>query len=258
MWVIGATVATIAFAVACGGKDNRKAIREGGGGAPKAGAPSAASADVKKLDPATAGTITGVVKFEGTAPVPEPIDLTPECGKVATEQVFNENLVVKDGKVEFAFLYLDVKDSYEPSSTPAMIDQKGCRYIPHVMGIQAGQTLQIKSSDPFLHNAHYIGRVNGEENLAMSRPGIREKTFEAEEGMLKFKCDVHTFMGAWVGILKHPFFATSAADGTYTIKNVPPGEYDLVLHHERLGDQRVKVKVETGKSATQDFTLKKS
>jgi plastocyanin len=127
-----------------------------------------------------------------------------------------------------------------------------------VLGIQAGQKFQIKSSDPFLHNAHYVGKVNGENNLAMSKPGVREVTFEVEEGMLKFKCDVHPFMGAWVAILKHPFFATSAADGTFTIKNVPPGDYDLVLHHEKLGEQHAKVKVETGKTATQEFTLKKS
>jgi len=259
MWILSATITAIAFAVACGGDEtrSRKAIRGGGGGdAPKTGAPTAATGTLKKLDPANAGTISGVVKFDGVAPPPKPIDLTPECSKIVTEQAFEDTLVVKDGKVEYAFLYLDVKDSYEPSAETVTIDQKGCHYRPHVMGLQAGQKFEIKSSDPFLHNAHYIGKVNGENNLAMSKPSSRVVTFEAEDGMLKFKCDVHPFMGAWVGIMTHPFFATSASDGTYTIKNVPPGEYDLVMHHEKLGEQRTKVKVETGKTATADFTLK--
>lgn len=264
MWIVSATAAAVALVVACGGGESRsrKEVREGGGGsgAEKTAAPAAATGGgLKKVDLASGGTITGVVKFEGTAPAPAAIDLTPECSKAYPgEQVFKEDLVVKDGKVEFAFVYVDVKDSYEPPAEAAVIDQKGCRYRPHVLGIQAGQNLDIKSSDPFLHNAHYVGKVNGENNLAMAKPGVRQMKFEAEDGMLKFKCDVHPFMGAWIGILKHPFFATTGADGTFTIKGVPPGEYDLVMHHEKQSpDQRVKVKVETGKTATQDFTLKK-
>jgi plastocyanin len=263
LWILSAAITAIALVVACGddSSSNRKRIRSGGGesGAPSAAAPTAAGGDLKKFDPASGGTITGVIKYDGTPPAPRGIDLTPECAKAyPTEQIFYEDLVVKDGKVQFAFLYVDVKDSYAPPAEAAMIDQHGCQYRPHVIGIQAGQKIDIKSSDPFLHNAHYIGKVNGENNLAMTKPGTRQLTFEAEEGMLKFKCDVHPFMGAWVGIMKHPFFATSAEDGTFTIKGVPPGEYDLVMHHEKQGsDQRVKVKVEQGKTVTQDFTLKK-
>ena len=264
LWILSATITSIAVAISCGGGESRsrKEARGGGeSGATKAAAPAAATGgDAKKFDPAAGGTITGVVKFDGSAPAPVQLDLTPECSKAYPgEQVFKEDLVVKDGKVEFAFIYVDVKESYAVPAEPAMIDQKGCRYRPHVLGIQAGQKLQIKSSDPFLHNAHYVGKVNGEDNLAMTRAGVRPKKFEAEEGMLKFKCDVHPFMGAWIGVMRHPFFATTGEDGTFTIKGVPPGEYDLVMHHEKQsGDQRVKVKVETGKSVTQDFTFKKS
>ena len=263
LWILSATITAIAVVVACGDDESsgRKRIRGGGSesASTKSAEPTAEGGDLKKFDPASGGTITGVVKFDGTPPEPRGIDLTPECQKeYPTEKIFYEDLVVKDGKVQFAFLYVDVKDSYAPPAEAATIDQHGCQYRPHVMGIQAGQKINIKSSDPFLHNAHYIGKVNGENNLAMTKPGVRPMTFEAEEGMLKFKCDVHPFMGAWIGIMKHPFFATSAEDGTFTIKGVPPGEYDLVMHHEKQGsDQRVKVKVEAGKSVTQDFTLKK-
>ena len=265
MWTLAAGITALAIVAACGGDEspNRRAMREGAKGAGKSA--GGGSVTLKKVDPATAGTISGVVKFEGTAPPREPIDMSgnAECMKAAGgEQNYKEDLVVNDGKVEYAFLCLDVKDSYEVPAEPALIDQKSCRYRPHVMGIQAGQKINIKSSDPFSHNVHWIGKpdANDEFNFAMTKPGISEKVFVAEEGMLKFKCDVHPWMGAWLGVKTHPFFATSAADGTYTIKNVPPGEYDLKFHHESMkvagADQTVHVKVETGKTTTQDFTLK--
>jgi plastocyanin len=264
-WMLAAGVTALAIVTACGSDESPsgKRIRDAakGGGAAK----SNAAVTLKKVDPATAGTISGVVKFEGTAPPREPIDMSanPDCMKMAGgEQNYKEDLVVNDGKVEYAFLCLDVKDSYEVPAESAVIDQKGCRYHPHVMGIQAGQKFNIKSSDPTSHNVHWIGKsdANDEFNFAMVKPSVVEKVFVPEEGMLKFKCDVHPWMGAWVGVKTHPFFATSAADGTYTIKNVPPGEYDLKLHHESMklagADQTVHVKVETGKTATADFTLK--
>lgn len=263
LWMATAGASALALIVACGGGEsrNRTAVRnpsKGGESAAGGGGAAAQSGGVKKIDPATAGTVSGVVKFEGTAPTPEAIDMsgTPDCAKNSTGQAFKEDVVVKDGKVQFAFVYVDIKDAYEVPAEPAMIDQVGCRYVPHVMGIQAGQKIQIKSSDPTLHNVHYLGKENGEDNFGMNKPGVKEKTFLAEDAMLKFKCDVHPWMGAWVGVKNHPFFATSAADGSYTIKNVPAGEYDLVIHHEKLGEQRVKVKVEAGKATTQDFTLK--
>lgn len=264
-WILAAGVTTLAIVTACGDDEspNRHAMRnpDKQAGASKGGAPVA----LKRVDPSTAGTISGVVKFEGTAPPREPIDMSavPDCMKMAKgEQNYKEDVVVNDGKVEYAFLFLDVKDAYEIPAETAVIDQQGCRYHPHVMGIQAGQKFDIKSSDTTSHNVHWIGRpdANDEFNFAMTKPSVSERVFVAEEGMLKFKCDVHPWMGAWVGIKTHPFFATSAADGTYTIKNVPPGEYDLKLHHEspRLSapDQSVHVKVETGKTTAQDFSLK--
>lgn len=265
MWAMSAGITALAIVAACGEDEsrNRHAMRTGG----EKGASKSAGAAVtlKKVDPATAGTISGVVKFEGTPPPREPIDMSAnvDCMKMAAgEQSYKEDLVVNDGKVEYAFLFLDVKDSYEVPAESALIDQRGCRYHPHVMGIQAGQSFDIKSSDPTSHNVHYIGKpdANDEQNFAMTKPMTKTVKFVAEEGMLKFKCDVHPWMGAWVGIKTHPFFATSAADGTYTIKNVPPGEYELKLHHENLklagADQTVHVKVETGKATTADFTLK--
>src|SRR5262245_24115112 len=125
LWISSAVIAAIALAVACGDDESsgRKRIRGGGGdGGSKAGAPAGATdGDLKKFDPASGGTVTGVVKFDGTAPAPVTLDLTPECSKAYPgEQVFKEDLVVKDGKVEFAFLYLDVKESYAPPAEPAM------------------------------------------------------------------------------------------------------------------------------------------
>jgi len=253
---------------ACGGGEsrNRSAVRGGGEDGAKSGGSGggggAATAGLKKIDPANSGTISGVVKFDGTPPPPQKIDMSgnPECMAVVKEEAHKEDVVVHDGKVEFAFLCLDVKDEYELPAEKAELDQEGCRYTPHVIGIQAKQTLIIKSSDNFAHNVHYLGKERDgsvvEDNFGMNKPSSRERTFAAEDGMLKVFCNIHPWMGAWVGIKTHPFFAVSGVDGGYTIKNVPPGEYDLMLHHEKLGDQKVHVKVETGKTTTQDFTLK--
>jgi plastocyanin len=266
-WILATSATALAVVVACGGDDSRNRRDVLAGKAPPATAPggggaAASGGGVKRVDPATAGTIGGTVKFDGAAPAPEEVDLsgTPDCATRVgelKEKVVKEDLVVNDGKVANAFLFLEISDRYEVPAEPAVIDQIGCRYVPHVMGVVAGQTLHIKSSDSFLHNVHYSSKENGEDNFGMNRPGKKDRVFsEVEAGFVRFKCDIHPFMGAWMAVKSHPFFATSGADGAYTIKNVPPGSYTLVLKHEKLGEQRATVTVTTGQATTQDFTLR--
>jgi len=258
---MGLAALALLAAAACGGGDsrNRQAIRGrdttaavGGGGQ---------STQVKKIDPANAGTIEGVVKWDGAKPAREALDLSgnPECAKTVKETIYSEKLVVNDdGTVCNALLAIDSNDVYEPPTEPFVVDQVGCRYIPHAFAVMAGQKIKVKNSDAFLHNVHYIpaGEVNAEDNFAMPGVGVRERTFTAPD-WVKFKCEVHPFMGAWAWVKTHPFFAVTGTDGKFKIVNVPPGTHKLVLKHESLGEQTVTVTVETGKTTTQDFKLKK-
>lgn len=264
LWLLTGAITAVAVTAACGddATRTRKAVRgkpeatsgDGGGGAAQATGP-------KKVDPANAGTIQGTVKWDGARIEPQALDLSgnPDCARLATETVYDESLVVNDnGTVRFALVAVDSNDAYEPSAEPVVVDQLGCRYVPHVFAIQAGQTLKIKSSDQTLHNVHYIPMSddNAEGNFAMPAPGVRERIFTGTD-WIKFKCDVHPWMGAWAAVRPHPFFAVSGADGSYTIANVPAGTHKVVLKHEKLGEQSGTVTVEAGKTATLDFTLKK-
>ncbi len=270
LWMLALGVAGIALAAACGGGDSksRKAIRGRGENPTAANAPAgnggaavAQGGGLKKIEPANSGTISGVVKWEGTRPAPEALDLSgnPDCAKTLKGTIYKEDLVVNaDNTVAFALVSIDTNDQYEPPVEPAVIDQVACQYVPHVFAVQVGQKLKIKSSDATLHNVHYIptGDVNTEDNFAMPAPGVRERTFTAPD-WIKFKCDVHPWMGAWAAVKSHPFFAVTGTDGKFTIANVPAGTHKLVMKHESLGEQTATVTVEVGKVATVDFTLKK-
>ena len=253
--------ALLALIAACGGGESRsrKEIRgpAGAGG-------GAAQAAMKKLDPATAGTITGTVRWEGPVPNRKSIDVSgnPDCQKTSHETIYEEFLVVDDhgGKptLRNAFVSIDTTDVYDAPAEPFVVDQVGCHYVPHVFAVQANQKLKIKSSDPTLHNVHYIPTVNTdlEDNFAMAAGGPEKTRSFPSTDWVKFKCEVHPWMGAWCAVRSHPFFAVTGEEGTFTIKNVPPGTHKLVVKHERLGEQNVTVTVETGKTTTQDFTWK--
>ncbi len=247
----GTAVAVVALVVSCGADTSKYRKTRGdtltGGGA----------AGPRTVDLATAGTVAGKISFAGTPPAPKAIKMggTPECAAVHTVDVMDEKLVVNgDGTVKNCFVYVSVPGKYDPPSQPAEIDQKGCVYFPHVMGLQTGQQLNIKNSDNFLHNVHYIPEINDEQNIGMSKIGVRERSFEFAEVMIKFKCEVHPWMNAWVGVLDHPFFAVTGDDGSFSIPGVPPGTYDCVVWHESLGEQRASVTVATGQTAQADFS----
>jgi len=254
---VTACVALAALTAACDGGESysRREIRgpDTGGGA--AGPASGA----KQVDPATAGTIRGTVRWEGPKPTMERIDVSgnPDCAKVVKETIYYETIVVNaNDTVRNCFVSIDTADAYSPPAEPVLIDQVACRYVPHVIGVQVGQKLRIQSSDPTLHNVHMIptGDVNEEKNMSFLTPGVKSETFVAAD-WIKFKCEVHPWMAAWCAVRSHPFFAVTGDDGAYAIQNVPPGAHRLVLKHERLGEQAVTVTVETGKTATQDFKL---
>ena len=145
--------------------------------------------------------------------------------------------------------------TFAPPATPAILDQKGCRYDPHVFGIQVNQELLIRNSDDLLHNVHALPFVNKEFNFGQPTKGMEEKKkFTQPEIMVKFKCDIHLWMGAWAGVLPHPFHSVTDASGKYEIKGLPPGKYTIEVWHEKYKSVAQELEVKEG-AQTLDLTL---
>jgi cytochrome c oxidase subunit II len=208
---------------------------------------------------APAATITGKVSIAGTVPENPKInmDADPVCKSLHAEDVRAEKVVVNANQtLRHVFVY--VKEGFSGTSetpkAPAVLDQKGCMYQPHVLGLQTGQPLSILNSDATLHNVHAFGQKNPEFNLGMPIQGMKlEKTFFNPEVMLKFKCDVHPWMNAYLGVLPHPFSAVTGEEGNFEISGLPAGEYTVEAWHETYGTKSQKTKVGEGDTATLDF-----
>jgi plastocyanin len=208
------------------------------------------------------GSITGTITFEGKAPKMKPlkVDADPICvanNEIAPKKewlILDENKGVKNMLV---FITEGLNIDYSPPEEPVVIDQKGCIYSPHVVGIMAGQQLDILNNDGTLHNIHALPKVNKEFNKAQPRSKKKLSVkFEKPEAPFKVKCDVHPWMGAYIGVFDHPCFAVSGDDGTYIISDLKPGEYVIEAWHEKLGSQTANVTV-SDSAAHQDFTFKK-
>ena len=150
-----------------------------------------------------------------------------------------------------------VSGSYPAPTEPVLLDQKGCMYHPHIITVQVGQPLKIRNSDDTLHNIHPHPTVNQEFNVGQPRQGMEStKTFDKPEVPIPVGCDVHPWMRSYIAVLNHPFFAVTKEDGTYEIKGLPPGEYQIEAWHEKLKNQTQKVTVKDGDKAKADFTYK--
>lgn len=211
---------------------------------------------------ALGATLTGKVHLEGTPPPQEKIkmDADPVCQMQHSSDVFAERWVVNgNGTLRNVLIYIKegLGDKTFPApSEPVVLDQKGCQYHPHVMGIQVGQTLKIVNSDDTLHNVHGKTKEMSLFNLAMPFKGLElEQKFEKAD-MIKFVCEVHPWMAAYAGVFNHPFFAVSGEDGSFEIKNLPAGTYGVEAWHEKLGTQTQNVTVTETDSKAVDFSFK--
>lgn len=206
------------------------------------------------VSPDSAATITGVVNFVGTPPAGELIDMSeePACADQHAEAPMKQTAVVADGKLANVFVY--VKDglgtrTFPTSQEGVTIDQRGCEYHPHILGVQAGQPLIIKNSDGILHNINTQPTVNQGFNVSQPVAMETSKTFSSAEVMIPVKCDVHGWMEAYIGVQEHPYMAVSSEDGTFRLENLPPGTYTIEAWHEQYGVQTQTVTVgaqETG------------
>jgi plastocyanin len=252
VWVGALCVALTVSVVACGGGNKETSSTS---------STPAAAPGSQKIDAATAGDVKGTVVVDGTAPKNEPIKMNadPVCVKENATPQFQETYMVgSDGKsLENVFVY--VKDGlgnyvYDQPTDMPKIDQKNCRYHPHVFGMRVGQPLEIVNSDPTLHNIHAQPKANQEFNNGQPIQGMKmTHTFTAKEVMVPFKCDVHGWMNAYVGVLDHPYFATTDKDGKFDLKSLPPGTYTIEAWHEKLGTQQQTVTL--GPKDTKEITF---
>ncbi|HVR43534.1 MAG TPA: carboxypeptidase regulatory-like domain-containing protein [Thermoanaerobaculia bacterium] len=219
------------------------------------GAPAQAAPAV-----ADAATVIGAVRLNGTPPPAPAIQMAadPACHAVHQTPVRSEEVVAGPGG-ELANVFVYVKDyaGAAPRPTaPALLDQKGCQYIPHVSGVQVGQTIQIRNSDPTLHNVHALPKVNREFNIGQPVQGmVSEKVFDRPEVMVRIKCDVHNWMNSYMGVLPHPYFGTSDTQGAFRIANLPPGTYTLEAWHEKYGTQTQQLTVGPNEQKEVSFTF---
>jgi plastocyanin len=217
-----------------------------------------AAAPATPINPATAATITGTVKYSGAAPKPIKIDMSQDPACKGTNTV--ETLVVNNGDLENAFVY--VKDglgnrTFDVPKDPVVLDQKGCRYHPHVLGIMTGQKLEVINSDPTTHNIHPTPKDNREWNESQppNAPPI-EKSFAREEIMLPVKCNQHPWMKMYINVVKNPYYAVTDKEGKYALKGLPPGTYTIAVVQEKLGEQTQQITVGPKESKVADFTMK--
>ena len=265
----GAALMGTALLSGCGGKDDdedqptsarAKGAAKDGAGATSAPAASAAAGPAAGA--MGAASITGKIVFEGAVAAADKFKMSADafCAKLHPGDVNREDIAIGSDKgLANVFVYVKsgINGTYPAPATPATIDQKGCTYHPHVFGMVAGQSLEILNSDDTLHNIHSLPEKNEAFNLGMPVKGMKyTKKFDKQEVMIRIKCDVHGWMSAYCGVLSHPFFAVTAADGTYTIKDLPAGTYTIEAWHEKLGTQTASVTLAAKDSKDVTFTFK--
>ncbi len=247
------TIAALAL-TGCGG---------GGGESGTGGTPGSTAAVAFPVDTTTAATITGTVRFAGTRPTLARIDMSEEatCAGKHPNGAFDESVVVNSNGT-LANVYVYVKEGLSPSLTfpvpseAVTINQDGCVYHPRVFGIQVGQTLNIQNSDGLLHNIKAVPTINRPFNISQPTNMTTTRTFTTPEIMVPLECNVHSWMNAFVGVTNHPYHATTGADGSFTIRRLPPGTYTIEIRHERYGASTQQVTVGASESKTVEFTVR--
>jgi plastocyanin len=254
IWIAVGLAAALTFA-GCGGGEKTE-TKQAETAAPAGGAATP--------DLTNGATITGKVVFSGTKPVAKTLDMSavPACMNAhkgappkSEEVVVNDNGTLKNA---FVWVKAGLPEStvWQVPTTPVELNQTGCMYQPHVIGVMVGQNLDIKNSDPTNHNIHPMPSVNQDWNESQP-PGTPDKlqSFPRQEVMIPVKCNIHNWMRAYIGVVGNPFFAVTGDDGTYSLKGLPPGTYTIQVWQEKYGTQEQQVTVAAKDSKTADFTI---
>jgi plastocyanin len=214
------------------------------------------------LDPSTVGTISGTVRLDGKAPERIKIDMSldPACGHGGGDN-YSEQYVVHDGKLANVYLYIKTgppaaMTAVAPNAAPVVMDQKGCRYLPHVIALMRGGSVEFRNSDMTMHTIHTIPATPNGRQLDIAegpRGAPQVVTFKDPEIMMPVRCDPHPWMNAFINVADTPFYAVTDADGHFEIKGLPAGRYELAAVHEKLGEQTMSVTVKPQETQTADF-----
>lgn len=257
MWA----VPFVAFLLA--GCNQRNAPRSSVSGNTSSAATPASNA---QIDPATAGSVSGTIRFNGRAPTPIVIDMAqdPACSAGSKTPNMTEQYIVHDGRLANVFIY--IKDGmgnriYMPTKATVVLDQKGCRYIPHVIGAMVGQPVEFRNSDRTMHNIHIVppgsDDNSGFDISQAPMAGTEQHIFRNAGLMIPVRCNNHPWMEAFLNVVNNPFFAISEADGAYQIQGLPPGIYTLVAVHEKLGTQSQQITIQSHQASTANFAFSK-
>ncbi|HKU27741.1 MAG TPA: carboxypeptidase regulatory-like domain-containing protein [Candidatus Sulfotelmatobacter sp.] len=210
----------------------------------------------------TGSNVRGVVRFQGKAPAPKMINMAadPSCAKGHSSPVMSQEVMV-DGQGGLQNVIVFVSDglgdrTFDPPSAPAVVDQKGCVYEPHVLAVRANQKLELVNEDSTAHNIHPQPTNNREWNKA-EPPGTKmEESFAREEVAIPVKCNVHPWMKGYIAVFKHPYFAVTGKDGSFDLSNLPPGTYTLKAWHEKLGTSVQTVTIGANETKEISFVFK--
>ena len=213
------------------------------------------------IDPATAAVITGKVVFTGKPPVMPVLDMSanPSCERLnkAKPPRAEEVVVNGNGTLKNTFVWIESglpNARWNPPAELAKLDQVGCIYQPHVLGLMVGQTLEISNSDTVNHNIHADAKINAGWNVTEPpRAEKRTERFEKQEILFPVTCGVHPWMRSYLAVVSHPFFAVTGDDGTYTLKGVPPGSYTVQAVHEKYGKKEMQIVISARESKVADF-----
>jgi hypothetical protein len=210
----------------------------------------------------SSSSLKGEVKFEGVASKPSSIDMSadPLCAKEHATPATTEDIVVgANGGLANVVVYVSdglAPGTFQPPQQPAVFEQKGCQYKPHVLAMQANQKLDVVNSDATTHNIHPNPNNNREWNMTQPHGVPLEQTFAREEIAIPVKCNVHPWMRGYIAVFKHPYFAVTDKNGSFELKDLPPGTYTIMAWQEKLGTKSQKVTVGAGESKTLEFAFK--
>jgi plastocyanin len=266
--------AAVLCILGCGSETGTKPAAKGTGDSGTAAAPSVSTPSAPTPTPSTpskapdvkpaAGkaTVYGKVRYAGEPPKRRAINFGPEqkCHVAHKTPPLEESVVVSPDKgLQWALVRVagKVPGTFKPPAKPAELDQKGCVFIPHILAVQAGQDILIKNSDTILHNVRSEAVLNSPFNRNLPKEGdTMTVKFDSGEIGIKMKCDVHFWMEGYIHVIPHPFFAVTGPDGSYSIPDLPPGDYKLEVWHEKLGKQSQDVTVADGETKTVEFEFK--
>jgi len=254
-----AALAAFGFMVACGGGQQTETPRARAAGSHPAPAAAAADSGAYTVAAVTGGgTINGTVKFEGTPPPAEKIEVTKDNSVCGDEKTLETVQVDPSGGLSSVVVWIDGISQGKDwgGLDDGLIDQQGCHYDPYIQLVRAGGQLDILNSDPVLHNIHaYYHDSETLFNLAQPSQGMRTPKTLEKVGPVHMRCDVHSWMSAWVFVASSPYVAVSSKEGGFTIGDVPPGTYKVKAWHSKFGEKTADVTVEADGTAVADFTM---